>query len=290
MNFHRFIFSFVLISLVQFAPAQNGSTLKASVDKRKILIGERIQLTLEANYPDNAEIKFITIDSLEHFEILGDEKIDTINTAGGTVIKGVYQITSFDSGSWVIPSFSILPAIRTDSIPIEVIFSDFDPNKDYHDVKDIIEVNIEEKTPWWWYAAGGFLALLIILFILFRKKKPKSSKRAIPTIDPYDEAMKELALLQKQMPETKLFHTRLTDIFRLYIYRRKEILSLQKTTDDLVIQVKNLGLNKEIFDNLSQTLRLSDFVKFAKYIPVQEDNIRAFDSIKKAIEGIEKLN
>ncbi len=79
--------------------------------------------------------------------------------------------------------------------------------------------------------------------------------------------MKQLEQLQRDKPETKLYYSKLTDIFRLYIFQKKGILSLQKTTDDLVIQLKSLNLNKEQFDKLSQSLRLSDFVKFAKYIP-----------------------
>ena len=63
---------------------------------------------------------------------------------------------------------------------------------------------------------------------------------------------------------------------------------MQKTTDDLVLQMKDLGLPKEQFDKLSQSLRLIDFVKFAKYIPSDEDDKTVFDSIKNSIEAIEK--
>jgi hypothetical protein len=65
-------------------------------------------------------------------------------------------------------------------------------------------------------------------------------------------------------------------------------LSLQKTTDDLVIQLKTLPLDKEQFDTLSQALRLSDFVKFAKYIPSEKDNEDCFEEIKNTIIKIEK--
>jgi hypothetical protein len=65
-------------------------------------------------------------------------------------------------------------------------------------------------------------------------------------------------------------------------------LSLQKTTDDLVIQLKSLNLSKEQFDKLSQSLRLSDFVKFAKYIPGKEDDSNSFNEIRNAIITIEK--
>jgi len=87
----------------------------------------------------------------------------------------------------------------------------------------------------------------------------------------------------------KLFYTRLVDIFRLYISRRKGIASLQKTTDDLVVQVRSLRLPADEFNRLAQSLRMSDFVKFAKYEPDESDKRDSFKTMKDFIEKIEKM-
>ena len=128
----------------------------------------------------------------------------------------------------------------------------------------------------------------LILLYLQRKKKPQPVIVPKAVISPYEEAMKQLEQLQSDKPGAKQYHSKLTDIFRLYIFRKKGILSLQKTTDDLIIQLKSLILTKEQFDKLSQSLRLSDFVKFAKYISTNEDDKLAFEEIKNAIITIEK--
>ncbi|HPN60486.1 MAG TPA: hypothetical protein PLU11_14960 [Chitinophagaceae bacterium] len=114
--------------------------------------------------------------------------------------------------------------------------------------------------------------------------------KAVPVISPLDEALDGLQKLKSANAETKLFHTRLADIFRMYVYRKKGLLSLQKTTDDLVVQLRELGLSKAEFDELAQVLRLGDFVKFARFIPSATDNEKAFETIKKSIEKIEQLN
>jgi LPXTG-motif cell wall-anchored protein len=272
----------------QFASAQGGATIKASVDKNKILIGEPFQLTIEASLSPESVISFVDVDTIEHFEFAGKPVIDTINKDGSTTIKGIYKLTSFDSGHWVIPSFILSPAVKTDTIPIDVVFSDFDPTKDYHDIKGIIEIKPEEKKQWWWYVAGGALLLVLLLIYLLRKKKPRPALVVKENINAYEEAMKQLAQLQTDRPETKQYHSKLTDIFRLYIFRKKGILSLQKTTDDLVVQLRSLNLSKEQFDRLSQSLRLSDFVKFAKYVPSNDDNRNCLEEIKNAIVTIEK--
>lgn len=287
MNLPQSIFSLLLLFTVQVTNAQGGATIKATVDKNRILIGEPLRLTIEASFSPGSVISFVKVDTIDHFEFDKPE-IDTIQTNGGATIKGIYTITSFDSGHWVIPSFFLLPDIRTDTIPIDVVFSDFDPKQDYHDVKDIIEVPPAKKKHWWWLAAGAALLLTAVVVYLLRKKKPSPLPAAEVMIDPYEEAMKQLELLQSDKPEAKKYHSRLTDIFRLYVFRKKGILSLQKTTADLVLQLRSLNLSKEQFDKLSQALRLSDFVKFAKYVPTIDDDRNCFEEIRNSIMAIEK--
>jgi len=290
MNFHRLIFPFFFLFAAQITHAQGGATIKATVNKNRILIGEPFVLTVEANLSPESVISFIDIDTIDHFELLEKPFTDTISTNGGTTIKGVYKITSFDSGHWVIPSFVLSASVKTDTIPVDVVFSDFNPNQDYHDIKDIIEVTPDAKKQWWWYAAGGALLLLLVLIYLFRKKKKPSVTPVVQIINPYEEAMKQLELLQRENFLAKQYYSGLVDVFRLYIFRKKGILSLQKTTDDLILQLKNVGLDKEQFAQLSQALRLSDFVKFAKYAPVIEDNRIVFETIKNSIRVIEQTN
>ena len=273
-----------------FLAAQSKTTVNATVDKNRIFIGERIRLTLRADIPENEPIRFFVIDTIPHFE-LDRQRIDTSYTSEGTALKQVISITSFDSGHWVIPALSLGEKITTDTLPIDVVFSPMDSSQAYHDIKDIIEVNpaAEEKKWWLWYAIGGGTLLVIILLIyLLRKKKPVV-EAAAPVIDPYQEAMEQLDRLRRDKLDQKQYYSRLVDIFRMYVFRKKDIHSLQKTTDDLVIQLRGIQISKEQFEKLSQALRLSDFVKFAKYVPSAEDNTIVFEAIKKAIIEIEQV-
>ena len=289
MSFKRAIFFFVFLLLVQHSFAQGGASIKALVKKNKILIGEPVQLIVEASLSPESVISFVNIDTIAHFELVGKPVIDTITKSGSTTIKGVYTITSFDSGHWVIPSFAISTGVKTDSIPMDVVFSEFDPNQEYHDIKDILEVKSPKtKMQWWWYAAGGVLLLVGLLYYLSKRKKPVHVAIPKTVVDPYEEAMKQLEQLQQEKPAAKQYYSRLTDIFRLYIFRRKGILSLQKTTDDMVLQLRKLEMDKEQFDKLAQALRLSDFVKFAKYIPTGEDDQNCYTEIKKSIMALEQ--
>jgi len=288
--FYKVIPCCTFLCSVIFAVAQNKTIVKASIDRNKILIGEPIALTLEADIPENEPIRFFTIDTLPHFEFLGKQKIDTSNTSDGTVLTQVIRITSFDSGHWVIPALVLGENIETDTLPVDVGFSDFNREQDYHDIKDIIEVNPEEekKNDWLLYViGGGVILLIVIIYFLLRRKKPVV-KAVAPVVDPYEEAMKQLEKLQHEKADQKLYHSRLVDIFRVYVSKKKGIHSLQKTTDDLVVQLKTIPVDKGRFEKLAQALRLSDFVKFAKYIPSAEEDRNVFDIIKTSVQDIEQ--
>lgn len=270
--------------------AQNKVTIRANVDKSNIVIGEQIHFKLEAAFPPHEPMRFFLVDTIPHFEILERKKIDTIDNEEGIRLSQSLTLTSFDSGRFVIPSLE-LPgdtSMLTDTIPVNVSFSPFDPNQDYHDIKDVIDVKPEDKKKydWYWYIAGTVLILSAIVYLLVKKKKTPAAQA--PPVDPFTEAKQELEKLRKENLPSKLFYTRLVDIFRLYVLRRKGIESLQKTTDDLVVQLKSLKIPADEFNQLAQTLRMSDFVKFAKYEPNDADKQESFSTIKRSIENIQK--
>ncbi|MFI5132720.1 MAG: LPXTG cell wall anchor domain-containing protein [Chitinophagales bacterium] len=288
-NFYQIILFCLFWFTAAFTFAQKKISVKASVDKNKILIGEKINLTLEASIPQKEIVHFFSIDSIPHFELESKGKVDTSKTDNGILLKQVIPLTSFDSGHWVIPSFILNKKIKTDPIGVDIGFSDFDPTKDYHDIKDIIEVNPAKEKDWTWYiVAGAAILVAVVSLVLRRKKKPVLLPAQ--TIDPYKEAMQQLQQIQKEPGSPKKYYSGLIDVFRLYIFRKKGFHSLQETTDDLVLQLKNLNLDKTSFEQLSQALRLSDFVKFAKYVPDEDDNKIVFETIKKAIQLVEESN
>lgn len=286
--FYKVILSCFFAIITLSLNAQGRITVKASVDKNRILIGEQFFLTIQSRFPENQPSTFLSIDTIPHFEILETRPPLESNANGEKIIKQSFLMTSFDSGHWVIPSFRVAQKYFSDTIPMDVVFSEFDPNQPYHDIKNIIEVEPEKKQSWLWYiVGGGILLLLLLVWLLTRKKKPVVKAPAV-TINPYDEAMQQLEVLQKANYPAKQFYSGMIDVLRLYIFRKKGVLSLQKTTDDLILQLKNINLEKEQYLQLSQALRLGDFVKFAKYVPSPEDDRFVFESIKSSIRNIEE--
>ncbi len=285
----RHLIFFCFLAVANMLAAQQPPFAKSTVEKNKILLGEPLLLTIEAELPAGGSGALLSLDSLEHFEFLSPPVIDSSKSSYGIKVKGDYRITSFDSGRWVLPAIVLAPGVQTNTVDIDVVFSDFNPEQDYHDIKDIEDVKPpKKKTPWWWIAGSGLILLLLGALVYYmRKKQPVITGRPLTAAaDPYKEAVEQLRSLRSQGLTGKPFHAGLSDIFRLYVFKKKGILSLQKTTDDLILQLKSQHIPAEIFEKMAQALRLGDYVKFAKYMATEEDNDFSFNAIAKAIDAI----
>jgi hypothetical protein len=68
------------------------------------------------------------------------------------------------------------------------------------------------------------------------------------------------------------------------VSRKLAISSFERTNEELIIQLSRLNLPQKPFNSLVQALRISDFVKFAKYRPSEEDNINNLDIVRSSID------
>lgn len=285
-------------SLLAQPPQQQQPVVKAGVDRTTILIGEPIKLNLEATIPTGTIFQWFITDSIPHFEIVDKGPVDSSKDINYKVYRQQFTITSFDSGSWKIPSFVLQSGkkkFKTDTIAINVTFSPSDTAKDYHDIKDIIAVKDPSNPylPWIIGAAALLLVLLIIYFLRRKKKAPPAQKEAVSKLTPFEEAMQSLEELKKQQlaqsGEVKQYYTRLNDILRWYVSRKFKISSLEKTNEELILQLRELRMGNQEYTTLVQALRMADFVKFAKYTPSQSEQEETFITIKNSITKLEAL-
>jgi hypothetical protein len=308
------------------ATAPSPVVIKITVDKQKILIGQPIQLMLEATVPVAAlppggagtakpgatststgspgvspsapALIWPNLDTLPHFEWMEKGKVDSVIRSDSRYYRQYTTITSFDSGAWYIPRLSFIAGNKkyfSDSVRIEVDYTKIDPSKDYHDIKDIIDIpNPFAKWIPWIVAGVTLAALALIVWLVRKKKKLKLVTAAAPVIrlSPYWEAIRQLEELEQQhLPENgsmKIYYTRLSDIFRLYLFRRLGISSLAETSEELMSQLRRLPVAAENFPETAETLRMSDFVKFAKYQPGIADSDHHFRVVRSFIEAMEK--
>ena len=284
----RYTCSIVLLLFISIVSMAQDSSFTARIDRDSILIGEKIKLELKARISADDSIQWVVVDSLQHFEVLERGKIDTQRNATEFLLTQIITLTSWDSGSWRLPSF-LFDRKRSKPIQVMVTHSPMDYNQDYHDVKDILGPDKPLKSTWKWYLI--LLALLLLIFLLiFPKKKKKETTAFIPDPGVYKTSLARLQKLEQSgSMDAKIFYTELVDIFRTYLNKRRGILSHSKTTDDLAIQLQTLNLPVSHNQHIVQTLRLADSVKYAKYQPSVQDNKLSINTIRESIQAIEQM-
>jgi hypothetical protein len=268
------------------------------VDKQKIVIGEPLHLRLDVTVPDNIPFAWPGLDSLPHFDWLERGKIDTIVRPGERSYQQYFTITSFDSGTWAIPRLPFLAGgkkVLSDSIRITVDYTKIDPSKDFHDIRDIIDVpNPFARWIGWIVAIVTIGSISLVIWLIRKKKllKMLTPLRKAPRLSPYEEAMQQLEELDRQrLPDTggmKAYYSRIGEILRVYLLRRLHIESLAETSEELIGQLRRQRLPGNIFDGLAEALRMGDFVKFAKYQPGIADSEQHFRAVRLAIESLEQ--
>jgi hypothetical protein len=88
-----------------------------------------------------------------------------------------------------------------------------------------------------------------------------------------------------QQGEHKTFHSRVTDIMRGYLEERFKVPALERTTDDLLLELRTSPIPPELQQQLVNMLRLADLVKFAKAVPSPTENERMLAGAREFIKA-----
>ncbi len=311
---------FVLAFLFQLVFSANtiaqGIEIKADFDTSAILIGDQIHLNILIDQPQDAKIIFpVLTDSLvSKVEIISASKTDT-NIIGNGRLKLIkrYLITSFDSGVYQVPplkfafqigsnhdSLSTMPLVLVvNTLPIK-------DSKKIFDIKQLIKVpfTFDEILPYVVIVLGLLLIIALVTYIIIRirQNKPIFFMQKPPE-PPHLKAFRELEKLKSeklwQQGLVKQYYTNLTDIVRIYIEGRFNVMALESTSEEIIDALKGIeNITDEILNELKRLLVLADLVKFAKGDPLPDENDNswkiAYDfvlkTLKKPEEEIEQVN
>jgi len=293
-----------LVIFLCLAVTTHAQKVSATVNREKILIGEQVELQLKAENIDRDKVDiaawFNVPDTFNHLEVVSRLPIDTIQLSNGFTYIQKINLTSFDSGFWVLPQLNILlnnkQSLITQPLTITVLPVDVSTMKDYHDIKDILEVN--PQNDWRIIIGIAVLALISIfglLWVLSKRKEAKvvKQKKMSSSINPYLFALQQLEELQKrnllQSNQHKLYYTELISICRNFSDTQLDINSSTRTTDEYLLLMKGRIGNETMQVKYFQLLRLVDAVKFAKFIPSQEENDEALTTAKTFIETVNRF-
>ena len=267
--------------------------VKASIDSTHMLIGDQMKLILEIEKPKDMDIQFPVVpDTMSsHIEVVNRLPVDTItmDDKDREKLSQSILISSFDSGSHVIPPFyfkikynQFVDSIATKALMLEVLTMKIDTTKGPVDIKMpyAAPLTLKEVTP---YILGIILigAIIFFIFYYFRWKKknvPLFNKPEKPKEPAHVIALRQLDQIKAQklwqQEKIKQYYSEVADTIRNYIENRFNIPAMEQTSAETIGVFKQ---NKELIDGnslneIQHILSLADLVKFAKYTPLPDDN------------------
>ncbi len=309
MNLKKYILLFIYVLAFTFAKAQTPVEVHAVIDSSTIRIGAQTKLDIYVNY-DASSQKSIDIiwplieDTIKKgIEVVNVTQIDTTipNKNKPNIVQQHIQltITSFDSGAYYIAPFKFI--INKDTAnplytePLHLLVNTVATDTSLTKVKDI-KPPYDEPFDWKWYLPYAYwglailaaIIILILIIIKLNKKKPQEVIIEKPKIPAHITALETLEKIKQEAiwkdNKTKEYYSSIADTVRLYIEERFNINALELTSDEIIKIFKAQVIDSESKLKLSQILTLSDFVKFAKQIPIEAEHTltlnNAFDFVK----------
>lgn len=280
------------VAIVNQCYAQ-GVRVKAIVDTSKIIIGDAMQLTVSAEYdPTKFQVQLPSIpDTFNHFEIIEKAKIDTSEGRDLRVLSKKIMVSNYDSGIWIIPKFSfeVKPlqgatpfTLFSDSMSIYVNTVAVDTAKPFKPIFGIREAKMPLQQIIM-YIVGGIALVAIVLFLLYyiiKKNREKNKQKPVEPeviLLPHEKALRAFDALELkklwQQGQEKEYHTELTDIIRLYLEEQFSMDCFEKTSSEIISQVKRIKALSTSRQQLRQLFETADMVKFAKSKPTAEQHI-----------------
>ena len=297
---NRLLWLFLLLGVFR-APALAQPSVGAALSQNEILIGDQVTLTVVASYGPPVEVKGIGYDVLNReprLEVLRAERFEKEGENGVRITEVEITLTCFDSGYYFIPPIPIAyeqkgrpDTIRTNELALKVntlpVATD---SMQIQPIKGIIEepVNLRDFLP---YLIGLIaLILLVALFFYFRRRKqpppPPPPPRKVPA---HELALEQLDALARrklwQQGAIKEYHSELTRILREYLEQRYDIIALERTTGEIIEQLRpKLGMDETTKAQLRELLQTVDLVKFAKAQPPATFHGQAMDSVVEFVK------
>ncbi len=183
-------------------------------------------------------------------------------------------------------------------ISSQALFTTYDI-KDIHDAFYKTKFNLKElffyiwkflKANWWWVLALLVLSLSAIYYFLYYKKGKPVFQPKEKVIEPaHVIAFRELERIRNEKlwlkNQVKDYYTQLTDTFRKYLENRFKMAAMEKTSAEILDDLNEKKyLKNELVIKLREVLERADFVKFAKSMPLPDENEKSLKLIWEIVE------
>lgn len=297
MKFHSIATVFFLCGSL----AANAASLTAKMDSAHISIGRQTAVHLTLTQPKDQDFELqVEKDSTGKVDVVKLKQADTTDMGGSLEIKQDVIITSFDSGSCIVPPFKYVnirtgESLSTEPLALEVN-NDIEIKLDeagqpdstsVRDIKDIMTLGFDWAK---FFTILGIVLLIAVLGFLawkygwpYIQKMRKAKENGQPIFAEPEVVLPIDVIATNKLDEIKAkriwkdpnrikeYYTDVTDTIREYFCGRFNINAMEMTSDEILDELKYNTDAMPIIPDLKSILSKADMAKFAKAIPTEED-------------------
>lgn len=294
----KFIISIYSLFFVTICLAQENISFNLVAQKNKIELGEPITVRLSIDFPAEFSNQKIVLPLITDSSKLGEgieiwaifPVIDTLKEQNnGSFYKHIEQeftVATFDTGMVDInPLVAIFNSdtVVSNAITLTVLNEPLEKNATLKDIKPIEEdpyTNWEKFMLWlkeYWIILTIVILLPIAALVVYIIIKNRPEKVEVKEIIPLNvRVLSELDKIEKektwQKGEYKKYYSDITAVLWEYLSERYQIATYEKTSGEIIEQLKHKAVSRDQFIQLQKLMELADLVKFAKTIPTPLEN------------------
>jgi hypothetical protein len=293
----RFSIALLLVTLVYGTAFAGGAepSIRATVDRRAILIGQRILYKIIVRVPSGIQVEMPKLKGDKPGDLeVKDSGSKTENLFfGGTRVTNWYEITGYEPGKFKTPITSVrYKDARSDDwkakglnqidVEIESVLPKGVPISDIKDIKQPIwPFVINYKLVGFILGAGAILlAGLIILIRHLTRVPPKT---------PYEIAISDLEEARRILDtrgDMKEYYVKISDCIRRYIESVFALHAPEMTTQEFLDSVRSSEkLPSEYKDLMKDFMEACDLVKFARYVPARKEADTVLVTARNFVDG-----
>ena len=285
MTRHPWIGLVLLLAPLPAAAQIDRASVTVTLDTEVINVGDPVRATVIVTHSPETEIVWPEPPVVEPLELLAWNI--SASTADGDEVNSRLElmVTAFELGELLLPTLDVqvvdsggdVATLTTNAVLVTVASVGRDDSGDIRDIKGPLAIPFDVMTLLPWLA--GLAAMGILGYLFYQRYGRKMKAPVLQPIAPprpaHVVAHESLDALEAsgllEAGELKTYHIRLSDIIRVYIWRRFSLAAMEMTTGEVLKGLRRTDTPRTVVTDFRQLLERCDLVKFAKFQPKTPD-------------------
>lgn len=312
MKIKVYIFLLVLLTnLTVFGGNPFDISFSLVAQKNQVELGEKVLVSMRLSFPESINKNMVVFPTILNPKALNDTvEIITVNPETSGIEKDNqgksffvwqqdFEIALFAGGKISLPAFKAIlgnDTVATNILSFTVNTPDVNMEDGIMAMKDIEEdpYTFGEKVTrfllgYWW--ALALLLIAIFVWIVYKRRLHAKRNPVVdqgPKIPLEEQLLIRLEAIEKeelwQNNKHKAYYSEITAVIRKYLEHKYAIATFEKTSNEMLEQLKLSAINKADYQQLANLFELADLIKFAKSLPSATENNQAMSISKKLIK------